>query len=260
MIEKGVKERMSVDEMEWNRLLQIVFGSLEEGGGEGVAGVVVLMVVVVVEVVICVDVVEASILVSSVHNLFGSVAIRYTYPKDVNAVETPSNFTGKSEQSYVRALIRFGADVELKGSYVVVYANLLGKGYIHGKVPFEYGMKTSQCANLGVPVGPKVGFKPVKQVYRQVSKKNNVNTSGNKKKYAEPTIEVSNSNPFDVLNSVENNVDLGTNGGTSNPVTLVDDEGKPLTKVDSSGDHDSEDEVASVDNDMEKFLASKKED
>nr|GEX32571.1 hypothetical protein [Tanacetum cinerariifolium] len=42
-------------------------------------------------------------------------------------------------------------------------------------------------------------------------------------------------------------------------VTIVDDEGKPLTKVDSSGDHDSEDEVASVDNDMTNFMASKKD-
>ncbi|GKB28194.1 reverse transcriptase domain-containing protein [Tanacetum coccineum] len=39
--------------------------------------------------------------------------------------------------------------------------------------------------------------------------------------------------------------------------TLVDDEHKPLTRVDSSGDHDSEDEVASVDNDMANFRASK---
>ncbi|GJT62535.1 hypothetical protein Tco_1006068 [Tanacetum coccineum] len=107
----------------------------------------------------------------------------------------------------------------------------------------------------------------------------------------EPTTEVSNSNLFDVLNSVENNVDLGTNGGTSNlaskkvnssgslfwnvkssststtPIvekidnierliieenaTLVDDESKPLANVDFSGDHDSDDEVASVDNDMD---------
>ncbi|GKF20984.1 hypothetical protein Tco_0069622 [Tanacetum coccineum] len=43
-------------------------------------------------------------------------------------------------------------------------------------------------------------------------------------------------------------------------VTLVDDEGKPLEKVDSSGDHDSEDEVESVDNEMANFLASKKVD
>ncbi|GJX11430.1 hypothetical protein Tco_0201289 [Tanacetum coccineum] len=42
-------------------------------------------------------------------------------------------------------------------------------------------------------------------------------------------------------------------------VTLVDDDGKPLKKVDSLGDHDSEEEVASVDNDMENFLDTKKD-
>nr|GEW74609.1 RNA-directed DNA polymerase, eukaryota [Tanacetum cinerariifolium] len=41
-------------------------------------------------------------------------------------------------------------------------------------------------------------------------------------------------------------------------VTLVDDEGKSLEKIDSSGDHDSEDEVESVDNEMSSFLSSKK--
>ncbi|GKA53549.1 hypothetical protein Tco_0746864 [Tanacetum coccineum] len=122
-------------------------------------------------------------------------------------------------------------------------------------------------------------------------------TGGNKKKDAKPTIKVSNSNLFDVLNSVENDVDLGTNGETSNlaskkanssqssfwnmdssgtsttpivekidrmerliidgKVTLVDDEGKPLTRVDSSNDHDSDDEVDLVDNYMTNFLASK---
>ncbi|GKB12396.1 hypothetical protein Tco_0846319 [Tanacetum coccineum] len=40
-------------------------------------------------------------------------------------------------------------------------------------------------------------------------------------------------------------------------VTLVDDDGKPLEKVDSSYDYDSEDEVAFVDNDMAKFLVKK---
>ncbi|GJW28022.1 hypothetical protein Tco_0044897 [Tanacetum coccineum] len=78
------------------------------------------------------------------------------------------------------------------------------------------------------------------------------NTSGTKKNDVEPTIEVDNLNPFDVLNSVENDVDLGTNDGNSDlaskktnsrKVTLVDDEGKPLENVDSSDDHDSEDEV-----------------
>ncbi|GJZ59652.1 hypothetical protein Tco_0615468 [Tanacetum coccineum] len=105
------------------------------------------------------------------------------------------------------------------------------------------------------------------------------------------------SNPFDVLTSVENDVELGTNGGTSNlasqatnssgssfwnvdasslsttpviekidktekliiegKVTLVDDEGKPLEKVASSCDYDSDDDFSSVNNDMAKFLAKK---
>ncbi|GJS08147.1 hypothetical protein Tco_0364943 [Tanacetum coccineum] len=35
------------------------------------------------------------------------------------------------------------------------------------------------------------------------------------------------------------------------------DKGKPLTKIDSLGDHDSDDQIASVDNDITNFLASK---
>ncbi|GJU39105.1 hypothetical protein Tco_1192062 [Tanacetum coccineum] len=159
-------------------------------------------------------------------------------------------------------------------------------------------MKNPCQTPRGVPVGPNMGFKPVKQVYGQMYKKNNVNTSGNNKKDVEPTIEVNNSNTSDVLNSVENDVDLGTNDETLNlaskkanssgssfwnvesnststtpivdkidkierlvideKVALVVDEGKPLAKVDSLGYHDSEDEVASVVNEMTNFLASKK--
>ncbi|GJZ76665.1 hypothetical protein Tco_0641337 [Tanacetum coccineum] len=139
-------------------------------------------------------------------------------------------------------------------------------------------MKKPSQTPIGVPVGPKVGFQPTKQVYRHVFKKNNVSTSGNKKKDVEPKKEVSKSNSFDVLNLVKNDVDMGTNGGTLNLTnkkanssgsslwnaesssprtdTLVDDEGIPLTRIDSLGNHDSDDEVASVDNDMANFLAS----
>ncbi|GJW10170.1 hypothetical protein Tco_1575997 [Tanacetum coccineum] len=39
---------------------------------------------------------------------------------------------------------------------------------------------------------------------------------------------------------------------------LVDDEGKLLKKVVYLGDHDSDDEVESVDNDMTRFLASER--
>nr|GFA21077.1 hypothetical protein [Tanacetum cinerariifolium] len=76
--------------------------------------------------------------------------------------------------------------------------------------------KPSQTSR-GVPVGPKMAFKPQNE-YRTVTKKTNSSSSGNRKKVVEPTIEVSNSNPFDVLNSVDNDVEFGTNGGTTNSI------------------------------------------
>ncbi|GKB18471.1 hypothetical protein Tco_0852394 [Tanacetum coccineum] len=80
-------------------------------------------------------------------------------------------------------------------------------------------LKKSSQAPKGVLVGLKVGFKRVKQAYRPVSSKPTANTSGNKKNDVEPTKKITNLNLFDVLNSIENDVDLGTNGGTSNLVT-----------------------------------------
>ncbi|GKA24871.1 hypothetical protein Tco_0710904 [Tanacetum coccineum] len=148
--------------------------------------------------------------------------------------------------------------------------------------------KPSQTSR-GVSIGPKIGSKPQKE-YRPVLKKFIANSSSIKKKGVEHTIEVSNSNPFDVLNSVDNDVEFGTNGGTTNLVNngatssgssfmnvdnsssgntpiidkiekfedlltsgqaiLVDKAGNPLKKVEFLGEYDSEAEVASVDNDM----------
>ncbi|GJW86174.1 peptidase C1A, partial [Tanacetum coccineum] len=124
--------------------------------------------------------------------------------------------------------------------------------------------KLSQTSR-GVPIGPKMGFEPRKE-YRLVPKKPTANSSGNKKKGVEPTIEVSNSNPFEVLISVDNDEELGTNGGlliwkfeellNSGQAILVDEAGNPLKKVEFSGDYDSEDKIASVDNDMARSMAS----
>ncbi|GKA20156.1 hypothetical protein Tco_0700145, partial [Tanacetum coccineum] len=137
-----------------------------------------------------------------------------------------------------------------------------------------------------------MGFKP-KQVYQPVSNKATANTSANKKKTMDPPKEVT--NPFEVLTSVENDEELGKNWGASNlankatnssgssfwnaesssPSTtptiekinkfeylvidgqaiLADEAGNPLKKVEYPGDHDSEDEVAPVDNDMARDLA-----
>nr|GEU41086.1 hypothetical protein [Tanacetum cinerariifolium] len=67
-------------------------------------------------------------------------------------------------------------------------------------------------------------------------------------------VESSSTNTTPIAEKIDTIKRLIING----KATLVDDEGKPLAKVDSSGDHDSENEVASVDNKNGKFLASKK--
>ncbi|GJZ90143.1 retrotransposon protein, putative, ty1-copia subclass [Tanacetum coccineum] len=140
---------------------------------------------------------------------------------------------GLSERSsYTRVMIELKADVELKDTIAVAMPKLTREGF------YTLGcgnMKKPSETPKGVPVGTKVLFKPAKE-YRPLSKKHTANTSVNKKKDVQPTKKVSNSNPFDVLNSVENDIDLGTNRGLQI----------------------CEDEVASVDNDMARSMASKK--
>ncbi|GJY58517.1 zinc finger, CCHC-type containing protein [Tanacetum coccineum] len=151
----------------------------------------------------------------------------------------PELHLGRS--SYARALIEIWADEELKDTIVVAMPKLVGMRSIRDECPknmdssMAKNMKNPSQAPWGVSVGPRMGFKPAKQVYRTVPKKYNAKTKESKKNDVELPKEVSNSNLFDVLNSVENDVDLGTNGRSSNP---ANGEGKPVEKVDFSSDHD----------------------
>ncbi|GJW11270.1 zinc finger, CCHC-type containing protein [Tanacetum coccineum] len=149
--------------------------------------------------------------------------------------------------SYARVMVELRADVELKDNIVVVMPKITREVHYTCNVRVEYEWKPPRCSSYkvfghvheecikntgagekktvkkpsqtsrGVSVGPKMGFKPQKE-YRPVIKKPNASSSGNKKKGMEPTIEASNSNPFDVLNSVDNDGELGTNGRTNNLV------------------------------------------
>nr|GEW94507.1 hypothetical protein [Tanacetum cinerariifolium] len=189
--------------------------------------------------------------------------------------------------NYARVMIDLQADVELKDNIVEECPKNIGLGVAKNlKKP---------CQNSrGVSVGPKVGFKPHKE-YRPVPKKRTARPSGNNKKSVAHTDEVGNSNPFDVLNSVDNDVEFGTNVETTNLVNsganssgssfmtienististpivdkiekfedllinwkaiLVDEFGNLLKNVYCPGDYDSEDEVASFENDMAHSLA-----
>nr|GEW82755.1 reverse transcriptase domain-containing protein [Tanacetum cinerariifolium] len=126
---------------------------------------------------------------------------------------------GVVRSSYARVMVELKADVKLKDNIVVHMPKITREGHY-------------TC----VPVGPKVGFKPQKE-YRPITKKPNASSSGNKKKGVEPTIEVSNSNPFNVLNSVDNDGEFGTDGETNN---LVNNEatssGSSFMNIDNDGE------------------------
>ncbi|GKC13844.1 RNA-directed DNA polymerase, eukaryota, reverse transcriptase zinc-binding domain protein [Tanacetum coccineum] len=180
--------------------------------------------------------------------------------------------------SYARVMIELRADVELKDNIVVAMPKIIGEGHYICASEKKTLKKPSQTSR-GVSVGPKMGFKPQKE-YIPISKKPTASSSGNKKKGMTSTIE------------------LGTNGGTTNLVnneatssgssftnidnsstrttptiekigkfeelfsrwkaTIVDEAGNPLKKVEYLDDYDSEDEVASVDNDMARSMASER--
>ncbi|GJW33345.1 hypothetical protein Tco_0053377 [Tanacetum coccineum] len=118
--------------------------------------------------------------------------------------------------SFARAMIELRADVELKDTIMAAMPKLVGEGFYMCTIRVEYKWKPPKQTARGVQVGPKVGFKPTKQVYKHVSNKINASTSGKKKQAELFCQKVSNLNPFDALNFVEYDDDLGTDGENSN--------------------------------------------
>nr|GEV07514.1 hypothetical protein [Tanacetum cinerariifolium] len=144
-------------------------------------------------------------------------------------------------------MVKLQADVELNDNIVMAMPKITREGHYTCNVRVEYEWKPPRCSsckvfrhiheectkNTGagekktlmkpcktsrsVPVGPKMGFKHQKE-YRPVPKKPNASSSGNNKKGVEPTIKVSNLNTFDVLYSIDNDGEFGTNGETTNLV------------------------------------------
>ncbi|GJZ24779.1 copia protein [Tanacetum coccineum] len=114
--------------------------------------------------------------------------------------------------SYARAMIKLRVDVESKDNIVVAMPKIIEEGFFTCNVRVEYEWKPPRCACYKVLSHVQEECpKNLGAVYQHVSEKPTANTSGNKKKNVEPTKEVSESNSFDMLNSVENDVELGTN-------------------------------------------------
>ncbi|GJS39861.1 RNA-directed DNA polymerase, eukaryota, reverse transcriptase zinc-binding domain protein [Tanacetum coccineum] len=150
-------------------------------------------------------------------------------------------------------------------------------GHIHKECPKNTGagekktVKKPSQTSQGILVGSKIGFKHHKE-YQPILKKSTASSSDNKKNGAEPTIEGTTNlvnNRATSSGSSFINVDNSSSGTTpiidkikkfedlltSGQAILVDEVGNPLKKVEFLGKYDSEDEVASVDNDMARSMA-----
>ncbi|GKC83939.1 hypothetical protein Tco_1139656 [Tanacetum coccineum] len=149
---------------------------------------------------------------------------------------------------YARAMIELRANVELKDNIVVAIPKTTGEGFYTRNIRVEFEWKPPRCAcckvfgyfqeecpkNIGA--GETKNLKKPSQTPRGVPVgQKNMNSSSPS---TTPIIEKINKSEKLIIDG---------------KVTLVDDEGKSLDKVESLGDYDSEDEVTSVDNEMAIF-------
>nr|GEW38314.1 hypothetical protein [Tanacetum cinerariifolium] len=111
--------------------------------------------------------------------------------------------------------------------------------------------KKKSCGNNGgtknfklISMKPKTQYRPrVNQLTEGVSPKTT---------YSKKCLDISNS--FEALNVDDSVTEEVESDGKC---VLMNDDGNPLVKVDYSGDHDGDDEVEPVDNEMTSYLASK---
>nr|GEV11082.1 hypothetical protein [Tanacetum cinerariifolium] len=113
-----------------------------------------------------------------------------------------------AKSSYVRVVIELQVDVESKDTFVVAVLKFVGEGFSMCTIVLNVSkyLKNPRQDVTGVQAGLKLWFNPIKQVYQPVSKKRQIELTRQ---------EISSLNPFNVLNTVENDDDLGMNEGNS---------------------------------------------
>ncbi|GKE54113.1 hypothetical protein Tco_1489269, partial [Tanacetum coccineum] len=177
-----------------------------------------------------------------------------------------SAIANKLGSSYARAMIELRADMELKDIIVVAMPKLVDECPKKIVSDVVKNLKNPKQVARGVQVGPKVGFKPIKQVYRHVSNKNSVSTSAKKKK-AELSRQERNSKSAgkglltvaprsSSTIHIAERIDKLERQILDEKLMFVHDDGKPLYKADSTVNIDNDGEVEEVYNETVVFFAS----
>ncbi|GJZ77851.1 hypothetical protein Tco_0642523 [Tanacetum coccineum] len=112
---------------------------------------------------------------------------------------------------YARALIDIRVDRELKEDMVIAIPNVEDDGEFLHTVRMEYEWEPPRC-----------GVKLKKLIWQVVSKKNSASSSGTKKNYEVSRKMTSSTNPFDVLNTIEEGDELGSSSSNSSKKVVQD--------------------------------------
>ncbi|GKB46064.1 arginine repressor C-terminal-like domain-containing protein [Tanacetum coccineum] len=198
-----------------------------------------------------------------------AIAIKLGTPLNLDSYTSNVCMQSWGRSSYARVMIELQADVELKDNIVMAMPKINREGH-YTCVGEKKTVKKPSQTSRGVSVGPKMSFKPQKE-HRPVPKNSTACSSGNKKKgwYQWGATNLGNngatsngSSFINVDNSISGTTPIIEKIGkfkdllTSGQVIHVDKADNPLKKVEFPCEYDSEDDVASVDNDMARSIAS----
>ncbi|GJY97221.1 hypothetical protein Tco_0514131 [Tanacetum coccineum] len=147
--------------------------------------------------------------------------------------------------SYARVIIELRADVELKDNIVVAMPKFFGKGHYICNVRVEY----ESGATL-----PSGGLENDVEFDTNGGTTNLVNNEATSSGSSFMNVDNSSTRTTPIIDKIRKFEELLTSG----KATLVDEAGNPLKNVDFLDDYDSEDEVASVDNDMARSMTSER--
>ncbi|GKB29137.1 feruloyl CoA ortho-hydroxylase 1-like protein [Tanacetum coccineum] len=176
----------------------------------------------------------------------------------------------ETRSSYVRVMIELRVDMELKDNIIVAMPKITREGHYTCNVHVEYEWKPPRCSSCKVfghiheecpkntgACEKKTVKKPsqtsqgVSVVWYQWGTTNMVYNGATSSGSSFMNVDNSSSGTTPVIEKIKQFEDLLTSGQAIH----VDKAGNPLKKVEFPGEYDSEDEVASVDNDMARSMA-----
>ncbi|GJX00470.1 hypothetical protein Tco_0184383 [Tanacetum coccineum] len=162
-------------------------------------------------------------------------------------LQPASNVIGSGNNSDSRSVIRSGNQNSSNGGDLNSPLDLNTNDSVKN-------LKNPRQAIRGIQVGPKVGLKPTKQVYRRVSNKNSASTSGKIKQDGLFRPESDGKGSFTVALSsssstpIAERIDKLERKMLDGRLMLVDDDGKMLYKAYSTVNADNDSEVEEVSN------------